>query len=413
MLPEINRIYKGDALDVLRGWPDGFVHMCVTPPPYWALRDYGTASWEGGDPGCAHTIVEPTADNKAVFDDRPKAGDRTVCRLCGARRIDSQAGLENTPAEYVDRMVTIFREVRRVLRPDGTLWLNLGDSYCSRPFSDGPDAHLKAKDLVGIPWRVAFAMQADGWYLRSDIVWSKGNPMPESIRDRPTRSYEFVFLFSKESRYYYDPDAIREEHVTPACMQRIENYRAEQARSENIKCTGGSSGFHPLGRNARSVWTVNTHPFEAHFATFPEKLIERPILAGTSARGCCTTCGAPYERIVERVHGKDWNAHKTQDDRMTTGRGTGAAADKERIETPPKTIGRRPSCSCAHKTERAPCIVLDPFMGAGTTAKVALRAGRAFLGIDLNDQYIALAERRIDHLLRQTDLFSLSGDGIS
>ena len=235
-------IREGDVLDRLSEMPDNSVHCVVTSPPYWGLRDYGTASWDGGDPGCDHrspTMRERRNEDRAMLHGSAATNSaqlllahRTGCGKCGARRIDQQIGLESTPAEYIARMVAVFREVRRVLRSDGTCWVNLGDSYnagTSAPNkpSLGTDVHgwsnsaeagrirsnatnLKPKDLVGQPWRLAFALQDDGWWLRSDIIWAKPNPMPESVTDRPTKAHEYVFLLTKAPRYYYDADAIRE-----------------------------------------------------------------------------------------------------------------------------------------------------------------------------------------------------------
>ena len=238
-------ITQGDALTILPTLPEESVQCCVTSPPYWGLRDYGTATWEGGEVGCDHipkgkptwgegTTNTSTLQGKASNDNHEREGYKgSICPKCGARRIDSQLGLERTPEEYVQKMVEAFREVWRVLRKDGTLWLNLGDSYAGYhgnskvPDNEAPSNKagyienmrestanrngLKPKDLVGVPWRVAFALQADGWYLRSDIIWAKPNPMPESVTDRPTKSHEYMFLLSKSERYYYDGEAIKEK----------------------------------------------------------------------------------------------------------------------------------------------------------------------------------------------------------
>jgi DNA modification methylase len=213
------QILVGDVREKLRELPDQSVQTCVTSPPYWGLRDYGTASWEGGDADCAHRVGGQVQDNKApgaILTGQRPGVDASQCRQCGAVRIDSQIGLEPTPDAFCEALVQVFREVRRVLKDDGTLWMNLGDSYLAQQGSgfNGQKrldyanlnvkvkrpANVKPKDLVGIPWLVAFALRNDGWYLRSDIIWHKPNPMPESVTDRPTKSHEYVFLLSKSER---------------------------------------------------------------------------------------------------------------------------------------------------------------------------------------------------------------------
>ncbi len=302
------QILEGDVRETLRTLPDQCVQTCVTSPPYFGLRDYG---------------------------------------------VDGQIGLEQTPDEFVAQLVAVFREVRRVLRDDGTLWLNLGDSYNayngnrgrSTPFQQATDEALpklpkgaglvvptmKNKDLIGIPWRVAFALQADGWWLRQDIIWHKPNPMPESVRDRCTKAHEYVFLLSKSERYFWDAEAMKE----PAEGGRSKGNGkrlAERAIARTGGLISGGTAKSTLGtsaeetRNRRSVWTVATRPYKgAHFATFPPALIEPCILAG-----------APFGGVV-----------------------------------------------------------LDPFTGSGTTAAVALQHGRRFIGCELNPDYIQLAEARI------------------
>lgn len=340
-------IREGDALELLRAMPDASVHCCVTSPPYWGLRDYGTG--------------------------------------------DGQIGLESTPGEYVARLVDVFREVRRVLRDDGTLWLNLGDSYATgagkvgerpgggaqgdawadvnqdpkrrAPRPRGPMTQpnrmpipgLKPKDLVGIPWRVALALQADGWWLRSDIIWSKPNPMPESVQDRPTKAHEYLFLLAKGERYHYDLEAIAEpagyaheahldnglnghgggvSHAGQGSTTR--KFRSGNKRRKRRGDHGGVDGhrsnqgfgvpWEGVVRNRRTVWTITTKPYPgAHFATFPPELPELCIRAGCPEGGT----------------------------------------------------------------------VLDPFAGAGTTGLVALRHGRGFIGLELNPEYADMARRRI------------------
>jgi DNA modification methylase len=302
----VQRIIPGDCIQGLRTLSDASVHCCVTSPPYWGLRDYGN---------------------------------------------DGQIGLESTPEAYVARMVEVFREVRRVLREDGTCWVNLGDSYAATTKgSGGPDSSstlvgtkaerngqrmaakwvlgsIKPKDLVGIPWRVAFALQADGWWLRQDIIWHKPNPMPESVRDRCTKAHEYVFLLTKSERYYYDADAVSE----PAAYAGVQkNDFSASAIGLRIKPSGnavpGTVYTVKPTRNRRSVWTVTTKPYSgAHFAVMPADLVEPCIKAGCPEGGT----------------------------------------------------------------------VLDPFAGSGTTLAVAAEMGRSAIGCELNPEYIRLAERRI------------------
>lgn len=297
-------IIVGDALSVLRTLPAESAHTCVTSPPYWGLRNYG---------------------------------------------VPGQVGLEKTPEEYVEKLVEVFREVRRVLRDDGTLWLNLGDSYAS---SFGSKAlqrnasatrsvqnldNLKPKDLVGIPWLVAFALRADGWYLRSDIIWHKPNAMPESVRDRPTKAHEYIFLLSKSAKYFYDGKAVKEPFKLVSVKRLAYKWNGDRKRGYP---SGVQNNFHRYngtdeavkkavgGRNKRSVWTVSTKSFKgAHFATFPPDLIEPCVLAGSPLGGT----------------------------------------------------------------------VLDPFFGAGTTGLVAARHGRRYIGIELNPAYADMASKRIEN----------------
>ena len=317
-------IYAGDCLKELKKIEPESVQTVVTSPPYWGLRDYD---------------------------------------------VDGQVGMEKTPDEYVKNIVNIFRQVGRVLRDDGTVWLNLGDSYNG---SGGDhkkggknDAgfqsnvmhgvqpkrlnNLKPKDLVGIPWRVAFALQADGWYLRSDIIWHKPNPMPESVQDRPTKSHEYIFLLTKSPHYYYDADAIREPHTWEESKPRTSGMERNAQKYRDKVYGGGGSGFaghngtrkadgsslnHPLGKNKRDVWTINTKSFpEAHFATFPEKLIDTCIKAGS----------------------------KEND------------------------------------------IVLDPFSGAGTTGVVACKLNRTYIGIELNPEYAEMSKNRLARTVGATE----------
>jgi DNA modification methylase len=395
-----SRIVEGDLVDSLRRLPAESVQAVVTSPPYWGLRDYGVPPtiW-GGEAGCRHRW-------------RDGLGGR-VCGRCGAW--EGCLGLEATPDLYVSHLVSAMREARRCLRPDGTLWLVLGDSFAANRSRQVPDtsgrdrsaglatrvpAGLKPKDLVGIPWRVAFALQADGWWLRSDNIWQKPNVMPESVGDRPTRAHEYVFLLSRSARYFYDSFAVREPdrgrrsgngYARPA---RLSYGGAAAPRGQAGEWIGGG------GRNRRSVWTIASQCFRgAHFATFPEALAEVCILAGTSPV-CCRRCGAPWSRIVESTRLLDgdreisgsWTDERR---RGTSGRSmlpTGYGS--RRVEVRRETVGWKGSC--AHDDPGDRCLVLDPFAGAGTTGLVAARHGRDFLGIELSGEYAGMARRRLD-----------------
>jgi DNA modification methylase len=361
---EPDRILFGDCRDSLRQLAAEGVRaqMCVTSPPYFGLRDYGTARWEGGDPACSHGVQhwDGPKQTQGAQSGHAALGDRLARQqcACGAVRVDGQIGLEATPGEYVARLVEVFRLVREVLADDGTLWLVIGDSYAgswgaqgrtgvladrsvisarqiaahprkgARTGSIPAGSGLKPKDMIGIPWMLAFALRADGWFLRSDIIWSKANPMPESVTDRPTKSHEYLFLLAKSERYFYDAEAVKEpavsDHPSGNGFRRGArlSYRDANGARGSLEQWSGVGGM----RNRRTVWQINTQPYKgAHFATFPTALIEPCVLAGS----------------------------------------------------------------------RPGDVVLDPFMGSGTSAAVAIRHARSFIGCELNPAYRVLQEERI------------------
>lgn len=256
---------------------------------------------------------------------------------------------------------------------------------------------LKPKDLCGIPWTVALALRADGWYLRSDIIWSKPNPMPERVTDRPTKAHEYIFLMSKKLRYYYDAEAIREENDL-VHMRWLKTKRRTFGGEEEGLYYGkfnrsiAKGGLEAIGRNKRSVWEITTQPYkEAHFATFPEGLVNPCILAGTPEPGCCVDCGAPRERVVEAsggTIGESWHDHK--DDLSVGNRSDNKTSDGSYRR---KTMGWKAGCKC--KAEVVPSLVLDPFGGSGTVGYRAKQMGRAFTLIELNPEYAKMAERRM------------------
>jgi DNA modification methylase len=360
----MNKIEFGDCREIMKRWIDEGVKIqtCITSPPYYGLRDYGTATWEGGDINCDHKDARSRGDD---IKDGDKQGTNAGSRLnkkficeCGAKRVDNQIGLEQTPKEYIENMVDVFNHVKELLADDGTLWVNIGDSYSShkdcksigQTLAKGTsreNAHamdlgksrvrdtkmlksqgLKNKDLIGIPWMLAFALREAGWYLRQDIIWHKPNPMPESVKDRCTKSHEYIFLLSKSSQYYFDNEAIKEPSVTNWEINK--KTRVQRKNATGGAVSGGTGNKISSGtiRNKRDVWSVNVRPYKgAHFATYPTALIEPCILAGS----------------------KEGN------------------------------------------------IVFDPFMGSGTTAQVALQHGRQYLGCELNKEYEKLQQERINN----------------
>jgi DNA modification methylase len=321
--------------------------------------------------------------------------------------VPGQIGLEETPEEWLAKLVEVFREVRRVLHPSGTLWLNCGDAYasswaCSRRNVIGngsPDedcsrpnrlvGDLKEKDLIGLPWMLAFALRADGWWLRSEIIWHKPNPMPESVTDRPTKAHEQLFLLSKRANYFYDAEAIKEPAVA--------GFNGSTFTEGKTALNGERQGL-GLGprndngiRNKRSVWTIPSEAYpDSHFATFPTDLVKPCILAGTSARGVCPRCLAPWERILEQNFLQDGAARNQGPKGMDESNGWSMFP---RGTTATKTLGWRPSCSC-DAGPPIPATVCDCFCGTATSCAVALELGRNAIGIELSPAYLKLAERR-------------------
>lgn len=337
------------------------VHTIVTSPPYYGLRDYG---------------------------------------------VGGQIGLEVTPDAYIANLVEVFRECKRILRDDGTLWVNIGDSYATHASGSKNHSHnfrspevaaengigtinkptaktmgMKEKDLIGIPWMLAFALRADGWYLRQDIIWAKPNPMPESVKDRCTKSHEYIFLLSKSAKYYYDNEAVKEP---------VENMGKPRAFSKPGNGDRNDVGriYEPQStRNKRDVWTVTTKPYKgAHYATFNPDLIKPCILAG-APETCCAKCGAPYKRVVEQVNKSASIAGKKTQEKREQGLVTAFSGYADGSTCPTyKTLGFQPTCTCNAGTSSG--IVFDPFVGSGTTVATAIQLGRKGIGIDLSYKYL-------------------------
>ncbi len=371
----VTSILQGHVMETLLRVPAQSVHCCVTSPPYYMVRDYQTppVEWPDGWVG--------------------------------------QLGLEPTPDQYVSHLVDVFREVREVLRDDGTLWLNLGDSYAPNWSSvrdsggggfKGNDrsrwtriAGVAPKNLLGIPWRVAFALQADGWYLRDAIVWHKPNPMPSSVTDRCTSSYEMFFMLTKKPRYFFDARAIAE----PIATASADRYKYSFGGAKNEKTKASDNATYVVGdretdgtRNKRNVWTLSTESSKIkHYAMMPTKLIEPAIKAGTSEHGACSSCGAPYARELSKTRRATRPGTDTKiegmDDAVVGNR------DPRRHVTETRTVGWSRPCKCVG-SGLTPCVVLDPFAGAGTVGLVARRLGRSFIGCELKDEYVDIAKTR-------------------
>ena len=356
------KFLQGDVFDKIKELEDNSIDCVVTSPPYWGLRDYGTASYEGGDPDCKHTITDGIVDNKnnKLIERPDRASDKKNCVKCGAKRIDKQLGLEPTYQEHIQNIVELFKVIKPKLKDSATVWLNYGDSYAAtingtkvkdmkknwgrkaddRTFVDKPfctiQGSLKQKDLVMIPNRIAIALQEDGWWIRSEIIWHKPNPMPESTKDRPTQCHEKIWLITKNKKYYYDAEAVREpcqnetiRRMTLGNKGKIGNNKNSTGWKQLNNYWGSEQSVKDAnkGRNRRNVWTITTKPFkDAHFATFPKDLIEPCIKAGCPENG----------------------------------------------------------------------IVLDPFGGSGTTGIVAVENNRKAILIELNKDYIHIAKKRIN-----------------
>lgn len=399
-------IYQGDSRLILSQLEDESVHCSVTSPPYFSLRDYG---------------AKPSEWPEVSYSPMPGLPEITIPAQSAA------LGLETTPEAYVGHLVLVFREVYRVLRDDGVLWLNLGDTYASgevgrhdsvqgRQINGKPvtskfatrqrrnlQTGIPRKNLLGIPFRVAFALQADGWYLRCDVLWQKKNGMRESVTDRPTRVHEYVFLLSKRPRYFYDHYAIKEPAKTRT--DQSGKFVRQNGKTTNLVIPGQSATVHReeredrilVGRNRNSIWPLATAQFPGpHFAVMPESLVELCIKAGTSERGCCPACGAPYRRIVKRSDPQPAPRNPNPVLPYTAGgmNNHGLGATTLHMVRTEVTVGWQPTCTC-NASDPVPCVTLDPFGGAGTVGLVSERLGRAAILCELNPEYAQMAAERI------------------
>jgi site-specific DNA-methyltransferase (adenine-specific) len=353
----LNSILHGEALATLRTIENETVNCCITSPPYWGLRDYGTASWQGGDPNCNHLKHDLVhgGDCKRPYQEHVKYYYTDVCKKCGAKRIDEQLGLETNFNDYINRLCDIFDEVKRVLTKDGTCWVNLGDTYSNTGASGSPtkwktvpdevfktkrELGVVEKSLLQIPSRFAIEMTNRGWILRNELIWHKPSCMPSSAKDRFTVDFEKIFFFTKSKKYYFKQqfENIANSTLNRAAFHIGENYNNKGKENKTVQGLGKLvlNKSNPDGRNKRAVWSINTQPYaEAHFAVYPLDLLKTPIDAGCPENG----------------------------------------------------------------------VILDPFLGSGTTAEAALLSGRKFIGIELNKDYIEIANNRLLPYLQNTRMF--------
>lgn len=393
-------LYLGHVVDVLTRLPDRMVQCAVTSPPYWGLRDYGVcecATWLS-----AYDSPTSTLNGGGNVDVKQKDPDPN-CKICKGtgRTIDKsiQIGVESSPdcsthgqAQcgdcFVCSMVRVARELYRVLRDDGVFWLNLGDSY-----SPGGDCPVPAGNLIGVPWRVALALQHDGWILRSDVIWAKPNSMRESVENRCTKSHEHIFQFTKSTEYYYDKDAIAEEATPGTYVTTERSGSARQALGAGKINTGGNGipgKVWSTGdtRNKNDVWFVATRAYDgAHFATFSSELITPCILSSTSEHGCCAVCNKPWERVVVKSGGEVKIDGEVRDRSMSRNRHGLEGSTLDGVIPKRETVGWQKICACG-TNEVVPCVVLDPFVGSGTTVATSIELYRSGIGIDVSEHYL-------------------------
>ena len=459
------KVYVGDNRETLKNLADESVHTCITSPPYWGLRDYGTGEWEGGDENCDHIDRAKQGGGVDSKKQRTSAGTQNFqhqkqCGKCGAIRKDNQLGLEETPEEFVENLVNVFREVKRVLRDDGTVWLNLGDSYSSggrttttnqtlrgdkdygvtRP---KPSEGIKPKDLVGIPWRVAFALQADGWYLRQDIIWHKPNPMPESVKDRCTKAHEYIFLLSKNAKYYFDNEAIKEDGVTkgfadsPSSIKAVDGVGGSR---DNIHKYRGSNKSHGKYKNQETE-AKNRQGLHANrgdkLIEVREGLPEQSVLveflrSRVNAKTLADNTDIPLTKIEHWFRKdktgfsypsiEDWKkVREFVDDfsnefyEIDKGLSEFDLKTDEVVINPKRnkrsvwTVTTKPFKGAHFATFPMdliePCVlagcpeggvVLDPFGGSGTTAQVANGFNRDAILCELSQDYVDIMKKRLN-----------------
>lgn len=474
------KIIHGDCLEMLKTLPNESVDVCVTSPPYYGLRDYGTGTWVGGDPSCPHKRISKYSPSTMTGHNQEElvgnVGDaiyKNVCPLCGARRVDKQIGLEETPEDYIKKLTDVFHEVKRVLKKDGTLWVNIGDTYNSSSYhkdekSSGygkqgtnrgvyenvverPKAeNCKAKDLIGIPWMLAFSLRADGWYLRQDIIWHKPNPMPEPVKDRCTKSHEYIFLFSKSPQYYFDGEAISEPIMESSIKRYNQNIESQSGSYTPGKANGNMKAVMPkYGKYESAEQEASVRqgmnkergngivairkklPSQEEFVSFMRKRTTVDDLADSTEIKRTTiehwfrtdTSGFSFPSVEDWLEIRDlvddWSDEfADMNERMTNvtyesdeiGKNSNGRRNKRDVWTIIPSHVKEAHFATFPEGLVEPCIlagsrlggvVLDPFLGSGTTGRVAERLGRKWIGIELNEEYIEIAKKRTDNVQTQ------------
>lgn len=434
-----NTVICGDSLSVLKSFPDKCVDMVMTSPPYFGLRDYGTAEWSGGDTDCDHMQTHGKPRNErpnitncrigkggSTFDAQEKKQYKNICKKCGAKSIDNQLGLETTIDSYISKLCDIFIEIHRVLKDEGSCYVNLGDSYagsgkgigadrnkCKEVYNDSDivktdwkNIDIQDKSLCLIPQRFAIEMVNRGWILRNCIIWEKPSCMPSSAKDRFTVSHEYIYFFVKQKKYWFEQQfdelAINSDVKYRQKLRADKEYNSKIPYKNNLPKT-----FDVEKKNKRAVWEINTESYKSysgsHFAVFPQKLCHTPIMA-SCPEFICKKCGKPRKKILKKIGKNNYNekgnpqginrtkmewkdSHPSKNDRW-----------KSKFQDKGYTC-----CGCNAEFESG--IVLDPFFGAGTTGVVALKLNRNFIGIDLNPEYIELSRKRLKPFLEQGKLF--------
>ena len=467
----LNKVLQGSALEVLKALPDNIIDLCITSPPYWSQRFYpGSQTIFDGDPNCTHEWDYYTVPSNCWGTPGPgvygvkgeynkawiKEHHQAFCKKCNA--FWGQLGEEPTPMLYIKHLVDIFNEVKRVLKPSGIFFLNIGDKYCGSMSAYGikeihstgfqstsmdihPSGHfqppsmscvgkekwLVTKQLMLIPHRLAIAMMDEGWICRNDLIWSKIGFMPHPVQDRFVSAHEYVFMFVKSNRYFFDLDKVREKSIWADRDKRSKFYRVPHLTGKSLEGPSGFKGvgYNPLGRNPGDVWEIKTSNFKgSHFAVFPEELVERCIKAGCP-REVCSRCGKPKKQVFKIITRKWEDLPEDEQEFIRRRYGTdregkySGTSNKDTETNDPSSIKRRiinsmlkkkefqgwvPQCKCKDVVW-SKGLVLDPFAGSGTTLLVTKKLGLDYIGIEISDKYVQMIDKRLSEIPEKLDKY--------